>query len=164
MIQILITGGTIDKHYMEHNGALDFAETKIPSILEQGRFNAKVKYQTVMLKDSLDMNNDDRKKITDACKTIQATKILITHGTDTMVETASYIANNEPILVSEKAIVLVGAMVPKTLKNSDANFNMGFALGALSVLDAGVYIAMSGQIFPWNKVHKNRTEMVFETN
>jgi len=163
MIQILITGGTIDKHYDE-SGVLTFKDTKIPSITEQGRFTADLNYQTVMLKDSLDMNDDDRNIIADTCESTQAEKVLITHGTDTMVETAHYIANNKPALIEQKTIVLVGAMVPLTVQNSDANFNIGFALGALSTLNAGVYIAMSGQVFPWDKVRKNMDKMVFEAN
>jgi len=163
MIQILITGGTIDKHY-DDSGILTFKDTKIPSITEQGRFAADLDYQIVMLKDSLDMNENDRKAIANACQSTPAKKVLITHGTDTMVETAHYIANSKPALIKQKAIVLVGAMVPLTVQNSDANFNIGFALGALSTLNAGIYIAMSGQVFPWNKVRKNMDKMVFETN
>ena len=163
MIQVLITGGTIDKHYDE-SGVLTFKDSKIPSITEQGRFGTEWQHQTLMLKDSLEMNNDDRKIIADACESTSAQKILITHGTDTMVETAHYIANNKPVLAKEKAIVLVGAMVPHTVQKSDANFNVGFALGALSVIDAGIYIAMSGHVFPWDKVRKNKNKMTFEAN
>ena len=163
MIQILITGGTIDKHYDE-SGVLTFKDSKIPSIIDQGRFNAELAYQQVMLKDSLDMTEDDRRIIAKACESTQAKKILITHGTDTMVETARYIASHNVELIQQKAIVLVGAMVPQTVRQSDANFNIGFALGALSSIESGIYIAMSGQIFPWNNVQKNKEDMVFEAS
>lgn len=163
MIEILITGGTIDKHYDE-SGVLTFKQSKIPSITEQGKFKDDLHFQTVMLKDSLEMNEVDRSIIANACEATQSKKILITHGTDTMVDTAQHIAQNKPEIIKNKAIVLVGAMVPATVKNSDADFNIGFALGALSILNAGVYIAMSGRVLPWNQVRKNMDKMEFEAS
>lgn len=162
MITILITGGTIDKHYDE-SGVLTFKDSKVSNITEQGRFNAKVEYKQLMLKDSLDMDEADRQTIANACESLQTEKILITHGTDTMVKTAHHIANKKPSLLKQKTIILMGAMVPYTVNNSDATFNLGFALGAVSTINSGIYIAMNGQVFPWDKVQKNREKMIFET-
>ena len=115
-----------------------------------------------MLKDSLDMIEADRQMIADACESSPTDKILITHGTDTMVETAHHIANKKPLLLKQKVIVLMGAMVPHVVHDSDASFNLGFALGAVSTLNTGIYIAMSGQVFLWDKVRKNKDKMIFE--
>ena len=157
-IKLLLTGGTIDKHYNESNGELDFVETHIPNLLELGRNRSNLNIQQVMLKDSLEMDDADRQTILEACTQAEEAKILITHGTDTMVETAEVLAGKK----LEKTIVLVGAMIPFVFKHSDAVFNMGFALGVVQCLPQGVYVAMNGQVFDWNTVAKNREEGIFE--
>lgn len=158
-IKILLTGGTIDKHYNESNGELDFTETHIPELLELGRNHSDIEIEQPLFLDSLEMTDKDRQIILQACRKTQQDKILITHGTDTMVETATVLAN-QPM---DKTIVLVGAMIPFVFKHSDADFNMGFALGALQCLPFGVYVAMNGKVFDWDKVIKNRDLGVFET-
>jgi len=158
MIKILLTGGTIDKHYNESNGELDFVNSHIPEILNSGRNRCDVELQQLMLKDSLDMDETDRQKIVEACIRSEEDKVLITHGTDTMVETAKILAEQG----LEKTIVLVGAMVPYVFKDSDAVFNMGFALASVQTLPSGVYIAMNGMFFNWNEVIKNKELGIFE--
>lgn len=156
-IKLILTGGTIDKHYNESNGELDFVDSYISEILEQGRNLSQIDIQQIMLKDSLEMDDADRKIISDACQQCSQKQILITHGTDTMVETASVIAAEK----TGKTIVLLGAMVPYVFKHTDAVFNLGFALAAVQSLPANVYIAMNGQIFEWNAVRKNKELGVF---
>ena len=157
-IKLLLTGGTIDKHYNESNGELDFVGTHIPELLELGRNCSDVSLQQVMLKDSLQMDDADRQAILEACTQASDDKILITHGTDTMVETAAVLGANR----LDKTIVLVGAMVPYVFKHSDAMFNIGFALAAVQTLSKGVYIAMNGQVFDYQQVLKNKEKGVFE--
>ena len=159
-IKLLLTGGTIDKSYNESNGELHFIETSIPELLALGRNKTHVLVEKVVFKDSLDMIDGDRQDILTACKASSENHILITHGTDTMVDTAKVLAN-VPELQAKK-IVLVGAMVPYVFKHSDAMFNIGFALGALQCVSQGVYIAMNGIIFPWDEVIKNKSLGIFE--
>jgi len=154
-IQILLTGGTIDKHYIQSNGNMEFDDSHIESILEQGRNRNTISFEKVMLKDSLEITDTDRQLLAERCQSSDCEKILITHGTDTMVETAAYLAEHQSNLIKSKCIVLVGAMIPHEISYSDATFNVGFALGALSALENGLYIAMNGQIFDWDKVQKN---------
>lgn len=151
-IRLILTGGTIDKSYNESNGELHFVDTYIPELLQLGRNRSDIEIQQVLLKDSLDMTDADRQAIADACSESKQDKILITHGTDTMVNTGKEIA----ALGLNKTILLVGAMIPYVFKHSDAVFNTGFALGALQALDSGVYIAMNGKVFNWDNVVKNR--------
>ncbi len=158
MIKILLTGGTIDKHYNESNGELDFANSHIPEILNSGRNRCDVDLQQLMLKDSLEMDESDRQSIVDACIRSEEDKVLITHGTDTMVETAKVLAGKR----IEKTIVLVGAMVPYVFKDTDSVFNMGFALASVQTLPYGVYIAMNGMVFNWDQVIKNKELGIFE--
>ncbi len=162
MIQIFLTGGTIDKHYNQSNGSMDFDEEHISDILKQGRTTADISVEKLLFKDSLDMDDSDRDAIVKACAESAADKIVITHGTDTIVDTAKYLVAKQPELLSTKAIVLVGAMIPYEIRYSDAEFNIGFALGAAAAKDAGVYIAMNGKLFDWDKVQKNREALVFE--
>ena len=157
-IKLLLTGGTIDKTYHESNGELDFVNTHIPELLELGRSHAELVVEQVMLKDSLEMDDSDRQSILKACNKSRQNKILITHGTDTMVDTAKVLGEAS----LNKTIVLVGAMVPFVFKNSDAMFNVGFALAAAQTLPHGVYIAMNGTVFDWDKVIKNKKKGVFE--
>ena len=157
-IKLLLTGGTIDKHYNESNGELDFVDSHISDIFKLGRNHAKLDIQQLMLKDSLEMDDNDRLIILNACKKITQDKVLITHGTDTMVATAQLVAKEK----LEKTIVLLGAMVPFVFKHSDASFNLGFALAAVQTLSHGVYIAMNGQIFESTAVRKNKALGLFE--
>ena len=157
-IKLLLTGGTIDKHYNQSNGELYFVNSHLPEILKIGRNQAEINIEQLMLIDSLDMNDADREVINEACKKASQERILITHGTDTMVETADYLAKNK----LRKTIVLVGAMIPYVFKGTDAVFNIGFALAAVQILSPGVYITMNGKVFEWDKVNKNRKIGVFE--
>ena len=155
MIQIFLTGGTIDKHYIQSNGTMAFEQSHIADILEQGRNKSEIDIEQLMFKDSLEMTDDDREKIAANCESTTQERILITHGTDTMVDTASHIANTRPDLLNGKTIVLVGAMIPFEISYSDATFNMGFAMGVVSTLSSGIYVAMNGKVFDWNDVAKN---------
>ncbi len=152
MIKLIITGGTIDKQYNELNGELHFPQTHIPQMLQQARCTAAIDVQQLMLKDSLEMQEADREAIYQACLTTDAQQIIITHGTDTMVDTAKYIAT----ILADKTIVLVGAMVPYTIKNSDALFNLGCAVIAVQLLPAGIYLTMNGKVFNWDNVSKDK--------
>ena len=157
-IKLILTGGTIDKHYNESNGALDFKETHIPDLLKLGRNRSDIEIEQMMLKDSQEMTDLDRQAILKVCNASQQNKIIITHGTDTIVETATVLGKEK----TDKTIVLVGAMIPFVFKYSDAVFNMGFALGAVQCLPHGVYVAMNGKVFDWDSVVKNREQGIFE--
>ena len=157
-IQIFITGGTFDKEYNELTGALYFKETHLNEMLHLGRSNLDVSITTLMMKDSLDFVDADRFKIATACNEVNSEKILITHGTDTMTQTASYLAQYCP----NKTIVLTGAMIPYKFGSSDGLFNLGSALAFVQILTNGVYIAMNGKIFEANKVKKNKDKGEFE--
>ncbi|MGH9858128.1 MAG: asparaginase domain-containing protein, partial [Acidobacteriota bacterium] len=139
-IRILVTGGTFDKEYNELNGTLFFKDTHLPEMLQLGRCKLDVEIQTLMLVDSLDMSDQDRRVIIDYCAAIEEDRILITHGTDTMDQTAR--ALGEANL--KKTIVLTGAMVPYKFGSSDGLFNLGSALAFVQTLPQGVYIAMNG--------------------
>ena len=151
-IRLLITGGTIDKQYNELDGELIFTQSGVEDMLAQGRAKLDMTFETVMLKDSLDMNDDDRKQILEACLACDESQIVITHGTDTMVETSQVLAAK----INNKTIVLLGAMVPYTIKNTDALFNLGCAVAAVQTLEKGVYITMNGKIFNYDEVIKNK--------
>jgi L-asparaginase len=151
-IQIFITGGTFDKEYNELNGELFFKDTHLPEMLILGRSRLVVATETLMMIDSLDMTDEDRVMIADCCNKSAADKILITHGTDTMVETGKTLAE----LVKGKTIVLTGAMVPYKFGSSDGLFNLGSALAFVQALPAGIYVAMNGRYFNWDNVWKNR--------
>lgn len=158
-VKFLITGGTIDKVYDEINGTLIFDQTHMPALLEQARSNVDLTSEVVMLKDSLDMNNADREQIKNNCLASEEELIIISHGTDTMVETAAVLAEH----ISDKTIVLFGAMIPCTINYSDSLFNLGCAITAVQCLANGVYISMNGKVFPWDDVKKNKVEGVFQT-
>ncbi len=157
--KLMLTGGTIDKNYNEFNGELNFIETHMPELLAIGRSRADITVQQLMMKDSLDMTNQDRDIIVKACKNARADKIVLIHGTDTMVETAIKLGQEK----IDKTIVLVGAMIPYVFKNSDAGFNIGFALAAAQMKSTGVYIAMNGTLFDYDKVIKNRKLAEFQS-
>ena len=157
-IRVFITGGTFDKEYDERTGKLYFEETHIPEMLRLGRCDVEVDVETLMMVDSLDMTDAQRQQVVDACRARPEKCIVITHGTDTMVETARAIADG----VTGKTVVLTGAMVPYAFGSSDGLFNLGSALSFVQALPPGVYIAMNGRSFTWDNVRKNRDEGVFE--
>jgi L-asparaginase len=157
-IKVFVTGGTFDKEYNELNGSLYFKETHLHEMLDLGRSNLALSIDTLMMKDSLDFEDADRALIATSCNTASEQKILITHGTDTMTITASYLAANCP----NKTIVLTGAMVPYKFGSSDGLFNLGSALAFVQILPVGVYIAMNGKIFEAGKVKKNKDKGEFE--
>ena len=158
MIRIFITGGTFDKTYDEIRGVLTFGDTHLPEMLRLGRCHVDVSVRTLMMIDSLAMTDDDRAIIVRSCRTCEESRIVVTHGTDTMVETAAALAAG----VTGKTIVLTGAMVPYAFGSSDGLFNLGSALSFAQTLPPGVYIAMNGRHFPWDQVRKNRAEGIFE--
>lgn len=157
-IQVFITGGTFDKEYNELNGNLYFKETHLFEMLDLGRSRLELSIQTLMMKDSLDFIEADRKTIADACNNTSSNKILITHGTDTMTITAEYLKT----YCKGKTIVLTGAMVPYKFGSSDGLFNLGSALAFVQVLTPGIYIAMNGKVFEAGKVQKNIDKGEFE--
>jgi L-asparaginase len=159
MIQIFVTGGTFDKEYNELNGSLFFKDTHLPEMLEKGRSRLAVSIDTLLMKDSLEFDDTDRQLIATACSSASSDRILITHGTDTMVQTAQYLAAQN----LAKTIVLTGAMIPYKFGSSDGMFNLGSALAFLQILEPGVYISMNGKIFATNNVRKNLEKGEFET-
>jgi len=157
-IRILITGGTIDKEYDPLTGELIFAKSHLSNILNQVRCKARSVLEEVMLKDSLQMRSEDREEILKKCVDCLENRIIVTHGTDTMVETGRVLGSN----VKGKTIVLVGAMIPYAFGASDALFNLGCAFASVQALRQGVYITMNGKIFPWDNVIKNKESGEFE--
>ncbi len=157
-IRIFVTGGTFDKEYDEIRGALQFRNSHLQEMLDMGRCRLEVRVTTLMLVDSLEMTDDDRAAIVAACRACRESRIVITHGTDTMVQTAGAVAASVP----EKTIVLTGAMIPIAFGSSDGLFNLGSALSFVQVLSPGTYLAMNGRYFPWDGVRKNRESGVFE--
>jgi len=157
-IRVFVTGGTFDKEYNELDGTLYFKETHLPEMLKLGRCKVDVEIRTLMLIDSLDMTDADRAIILEQCRNAKETRIVITHGTDTMEESARVLGRR----IADKTIVLTGAMVPYKFGSSDGLFNLGSALAFAQTLPPGVYIAMNGQYFTWDNVKKNRDTGVFE--
>jgi len=157
-IRILVTGGTFDKEYNELTGELFFKHTHLHDMLRLGRCLLDVEVETLMMIDSLQMTAADRDVVVRNCQQCAESCIIVTHGTDTMVETAAALARG----VTGKTIVLTGAMIPYAFGSSDGLFNLGSALSLVQVLPAGVYIAMNGRHFEWDKVRKNRETGVFE--
>jgi L-asparaginase len=159
-IRVLITGGTFDKEYDELTGRLYFRDTHLPEMLERGRSGVEVEVEQLLMIDSLDMTAEDRQRILACCRSAPEERIVITHGTDTMVETAAVLALG--LAGSGKTVVLTGAMVPYAFGSSDGLFNLGSALSFAQVLPAGVYVAMNGRYFAWDDVRKNKERGVFE--
>ena len=157
-IRILITGGTFDKEYDEINGRLYFQDTHLHEMLRLGRCRADVVVRTVMMVDSLEMTDADRRIILENCRQSPEERIVVTHGTDTMTDTARVLGEAS----LPKTIVLTGAMVPYAFGSSDGLFNLGSALSFVQALPHGVYVAMNGRCFPWDDVVKNRALGVFE--
>jgi L-asparaginase len=158
MIAILVCGGTFDKRYDEITGRLFFRDTHVPEMLRLGRSRVEVSIERLMMIDSLEMTAADRERIAARCRELNEQRIVITHGTDTMVETAAVLAARVPA----KTIVLTGAMIPYAFGSSDGLFNLGSALSFAQALPAGVYVAMNGTAFAWNQVKKNRSSGHFE--
>ena len=152
MTQNLITGGTIHKSYNHISGDLYFKKTHIPEMLERSKCRLNVNVKTLMMIDSLEMTKKDIEKIIDECKKTKSSRIVITHGTDTMVNTAKKIAEK----IKNKTIVLTGAMIPYAFgSSSDGFFNLGSALSFVQTLKNGIYIAINGQYFDYDKGEKN---------
>ena len=157
-IAIFTTGGTIDKVYFDAKGGYEVGAPMVREILEQGRVTAHIPVVELLRKDSLEMTPADRIAVRDAVADCGATRIIVTHGTDTMVETARELQS-----LAGKTIVLTGALQPARFADSDAAFNLGLAVGAVQVLPPGVYIAANGQVFPAQSVRKNTTLNRFES-
>ena len=157
-IKILVTGGTIDKVYNELAGELTLDDSHLGEMLECSRSTVGINTEVLFLKDSLDMNDEDRSLILSKCLECSEDKVMVTHGTDTMVETAQLLGNK----IKDKTIVLFGSMIPYSINNSDALFNLGAALSAVQNKTNGVYIAMNGQVFDFDKVEKNKALGIFE--
>lgn len=157
-IRILITGGTFDKEYNELTGELFFKDTHLPEMMRLGRCRVEADIRTLMMIDSLEMTGEDRQLIADHCKKADEKKIIITHGTDTMSDTARFLAGQ----VADKTIVITGAMIPYKFGSSDGLFNLGSAMAFVQTLPPGVYVAMNGKCFSWDNVRKNRNTGEFE--
>ncbi len=157
-LRVFVTGGTFDKEYDELTGTLHFEATHVEEMLRRGRCMLDVNVEVLMMMDSLEMKESHRHRIVHACASCPETQIVITHGTDTMVDTAAVIA----AAISTKTIVLTGAMVPYAFGSSDGLFNLGSALSFVQALAPGVYVAMNGRCFRWDDVRKNRDVGVFE--
>lgn len=157
-IRILVTGGTFDKEYNEITGELFFKDTHLSEMLKLGRCRVEVDIRTLMMIDSLEMTEQDRAVIADNCNRADESKIIITHGTDTMADTARYLADK----VMGKTIVITGAMIPYKFGSSDGLFNLGSAMAFVQSLPHGVYVAMNGKYFNWDNVRKNRKTGQFE--
>lgn len=158
-LRIFVTGGTFDKEYNELDGTLYFKDTHVGELLQLGRCKLPTHVRTLMMIDSLEMTPADRQAILDQCRAAAEDKIIITHGTDTMVETARLLGQN----VKDKTIVLTGAMIPIKFGSSDGLFNMGAAIAYVQSLPPGVYVVMGGRWFPWHDVRKNRELGEFES-
>ena len=160
MIQIFITGGTFDKSYNHISGDLFFEKTHIPEMLKRSKSRLNVEVKTLMMIDSLEMTESDINKIIKECIDSKSERIVITHGTDTMVNTASKIAKK----INNKTIVLTGAMIPYAFgSSSDGFFNLGSALSFVQTLERGVYITMNGQYFNYNNVIKDKEKGYFKS-
>lgn len=157
-ICIFATGGTFDKEYNELTGALYFQRSHIRDMLKLGRCHLKVRIETLMMIDSLEMTDAARALILRRCRQAPEKRIVITHGTDSMEQTAATLGKT----ISDKTIVLTGAMVPYTFGSSDGIFNLGTALAFAQTLPPGVYVAMNGRYFGWKSVRKNRQLGRFE--
>ena len=160
MIQLFVTGGTFDKEYNYIDGQLYFRCTHLKEMFDRGRCTLDIDIKTLMMVDSLEMTDGDREIIASNCKRSQSSQIIITHGTDRMVETAAYLAKQD---IEGKTIMLTGAMIPYAFgTSSDGFFNLGSALSFAQALPPGVYVAMNGRFFDWDKVRKNTKTGYFE--
>ena len=156
-IHVLTTGGTIDKVYFDAKSEFEVGPPMIAELLKEAHVTAEVTIEPVLAKDSLELSDADRRLIRERVAACAADRILITHGTDTMAETAKTLAG-----IAGKTIVLTGSMQPARFRNTDAVFNVGFALGVVQVLPPGVYLAINGRVFDAAHVRKNREQQRFE--
>lgn len=160
MIQVFVTGGTFDKEYNYINGALFFKDTHLPEMFSRKRCTVEVDVKTLMMVDSLEMTDADRDIIIHNCRRCTHQRIILTHGTDRMVETARHLAQAG---IEDKTIVLTGAMIPYAFgTSSDGFFNLGSALAFVQTLPPGVYVVMNGRYFEWDHVRKNLNTGNFE--
>lgn len=157
-VAILTTGGTFDKVYFDANSEYSIGDPCITSILDEGNVNSNYRIQSILKKDSLDITSKERQIIKNSVQECTEERIIIIHGTDTMVETAKSLED-----IKDKTIVLTGAMQPARFKKTDAIFNSGFALAAAQILEYGVYITMNGMVFRSDNVKKNIDLGKFET-
>ncbi len=151
-IRFFVTGGTFDKSYNELTGELYFKDSHLLEMLKLGRCKADFQIRTLMMTDSLSMTEEDRNIILHNCQKATEERIIITHGTDTMAETARLLAKAN----IKKTIVLTGAIVPYTFVSSDGLFNLGSAIAFVQTLPQGVYIAMNGKCFEADRVQKDK--------
>jgi len=158
-IRIIITGGTIDKEYDPKKQEFVLKNTHIKQMLREGHDLTTAKITKLMLKDSKNMIEKDYNKILIECKNTREKQVVITHGTDNMHKTAQLLGKN----IKNKTIILTGALRPGTLEETDALFNLGGAIIAVQALPVGVYVAISGKIFEWHNVRKNKKHARFET-
>lgn len=156
-VRVLVTGGTFDKEYDELKGTLSFRRTHVPEMLRLGRCRVSARVTTLMMKDSLFMTAADRRRVLAACRRAREERLVVTHGTDTMAETAAVLGRG----LRGKTVVLTGAMRPYRFGSSDGMFNLGSALSFAQVLPPGVYVAMNGRFLPWDDVRKDRRRGVF---
>jgi L-asparaginase len=157
-IRVLVTGGTFDKEYDELSGRLYFRATHVHEMLRLARCRVPVSVRTLMMIDSLEMTDGDRDSVVESCRTSEEDRIVVTHGTDTMADTARRLH----AAALPKTIVLTGAMIPYAFGSSDGLFNLGSALSFAQALAPGVYVAMNGCVFPGDRVRKNRDSGIFE--
>lgn len=157
-IRVFATGGTFDKEYDMLRGALYFKDTQLPEMFRLGRSTVDINLRTLMMIDSLEMTDEDREIIARNCITVEEDKIIITHGTDTMVQTAKVLADK----VKNKTVILTGAMIPYKFGSSDGFFNLGSAFAFVQTLPNGIYVVMNGRYFHWDNVKKNRKTGFFE--
>ncbi len=157
-IRIFVTGGTFDKEYNELTGTLFFNKTHLYEMLSLGRSHVLLEITTLMMIDSLEMTNTDRNLIAKHCMNAKEDKIVITHGTDTMADTAKVLGKK----IKNKTVVITGAMVPYKFGSSDGLFNLGSSLAFVQALPHGVYVVMNGRCFNWNNVKKNKKTGIFE--
>jgi L-asparaginase len=157
MIQIFTTGGTIDKVYFDANSEFEVGHSLLPELLSESNIHEGYRLRELMRKDSLEMTDEDREQVLAAARDCDCARIVITHGTDTMADTAAVLAG-----LSDKTIVLTGAMQPARMRRTDAVFNVGFAWAAVQLLPPGVYIAMNGEVFEAGAVRKNLKAQRFE--
>ncbi len=156
-IRFITTGGTIDKIYFDDLSQFEVGESQIQHVLTEGRVEFDYEVTSLLQKDSLEMTDEDRLKLRDFIAGDEASRYIVTHGTDTMPETAEALDG-----LDDKSIVLTGALTPARFKTTDAIFNVGMAVAAVQTAEPGVYIAMNGQVFPAGEVRKNRSENRFE--
>ena len=157
-LRIIASGGTFDKHYDPIAGQLGFGASHLPAVIARSRITQAHTLEVLPLLDSLEMQDTDRQRLLASCRQSPETAIVIVHGTDTMRESAAVLG----IAALDKTVILTGAMIPYEIAGSDALFNLGFAVGVAQTLPSGVYVAMNGHVFGWDKVSKNRSAGIFE--